>query len=93
MRLLLKGRKNKKTIITILLAVVAMTGQGYHVRSEKIASLSLSSLRLSPSAPDLLFPFGQRPFFLDFAEGFSLNMATFSARLRLIYGILRIFAP
>ncbi len=26
--------------------------QGYHVRSEKIAPLSLSSLRLSPSAPD-----------------------------------------
>ena len=46
---------NKKTIITILLALVAMAGQaqGYHVRSEKIAPLSLSSLRLSPSAPDL----------------------------------------
>ena len=26
--------------------------QGYHVRSEKIAPFSLSSLRLSPSAPD-----------------------------------------
>ena len=45
---------NKKPIITILLALVAMAGQaqGYHVRSEKIAPLSLSSLRLSPSAPD-----------------------------------------
>ena len=30
--------------------------------------------------------------FRTFAEGFSLNIATFSARLRLIYGLFRIFA-
>jgi hypothetical protein len=34
--------------------------QGYHVRNEKIAPLSLSSFRLSPSAHD----------FLGFAEDF-----------------------
>jgi hypothetical protein len=39
------------------------------------------------------FPFGQRPLVPGFAEGFSLNTATFSARLRIIYGIFRIFAP
>ena len=33
-----------------------------------------------------------RAVFRTFAECFSLNIATFSARLRLIYGIFRIFA-
>jgi hypothetical protein len=65
---------NKKTIITILFALVAVAGQaqGYHVRSEKIAPLSLSSLRLSPSAPD--FRALSRAFSCRFSE-VSLNEA------------------
>ena len=47
---------NKKTIITILLALVALVGQGLKarksIRYENIAPISLSSFRLSPSAPD-----------------------------------------
>jgi len=39
---------------------LAALSNANHVRSEKIAPLSLSSLRLSPSTPD----------FLGFAEGF-----------------------
>ncbi len=41
-RLLLKGRKNKKTIITILLALVAMAGQG-QVPLESVKELTMKS--------------------------------------------------
>ena len=79
---------NKNPIITILLAFVAMLGhpQGYHVRSEKIAPLSLSSLRLSPSAPDFRalpraflcrFPVTSERNILNYL-GISKNLTTFA---------------
>jgi len=47
---------NKKTIITILLALVALVGQGLKarksIRYENIAPIFLSSFSLSPSTPD-----------------------------------------
>jgi len=71
---------NKKSIITMMLALVAMAGQaqGYHVRSEKIAPLSLSSLRLSPSAPDLLFPLASDLWFRALPRAFSCRFSEVS---------------
>ena len=49
--------------------------QGYHVRSGKIAPLSLSSLKHSPSAPDLLFPSASDLWFQALPRAFSCRFS------------------
>ena len=61
------------------------------VRSFVVVLFGRLEHRGATCPPDLA-EFGQRPLVPGFAEGFSLNIATFSARLRIIYGIFRIFA-